>query len=112
MEKIRVCESDNLRENLKKAKELGYNFVVKAKDGFLSGWGGSGKNGHIHLILCRDMYQLDIVLNDLRKDNSMLYIDWQRIENIDKIIAYTRNKSFTLRNDWTRAFKEDMGGYL
>lgn len=75
---------------LKKLQELGYKYIVKAQDKFLSGW-GLGAEKHLQLIACKDINELDIIKRDLYNDKKA-------------IINATRNKSFTIRNDWTRCF--------
>lgn len=100
-----ICENENLKENIKQLEETGYKYIVKAKDRFLTGWGRGAKGGHVQLIAARTTRQRDLIIEDLEKDKSMLFIDWQRIENYNAIYNYTkRGKTFTVRNDWTRAF--------
>ena len=106
-----IIENDNLTKNVKELQEMGYKYIVKAKDKFLSGWGKSGTNGHVQLIACRNMDQLEKIKHDLYNDKTMSYINWCYINDIQTIYNYTRNKSFTIRNDWTRCFN-DLEGVL
>ena len=62
------------------------------------------KKKHIHLIASKTWEDTQIILHDLDNDKFMNYIDWQYIENYNAIYNYTRNKTFTIRNDWTRCF--------
>ena len=101
-ENITIVENENLQENLKKLQELGYKYIVKAQDNFLSGW-GCGAKKHLQLIACKDSNELDTIKRDLYNDNTMKYVNWWFI-NDKAIINATRNKSYTIRNDWTRCF--------
>lgn len=100
-----IIENDNLKKNIEELKENGYKYIVKAKDKFLGGWGRSGQGGHVQLIACRTSEELELIKNDLHNDNTMSYVDWNYIDNYNNIYNWTRGKSFTIRNDWTRAFK-------
>lgn len=106
MEKLYICESNgNLSENLKILQENGYKYIVKACDKFLSGWGGADGTKHIQLIACRDSVEREIIYRDLLLDNSFSYVNWYRIDDKKGLYNCVRNKSFTIRNDWTRCFK-------
>ena len=109
MEKYLIIENENLKENINKLQEMGYKFIVKAKDNFLTGWGQGSVNGHVHLIACMDWEQLETIKHDLYKDKSMSYINWCYIHDIKAIYNYARNKTFTVRNDWTRCFNNIEG---
>lgn len=100
-----VCSNDNLKENVNKLKEAGYKYIVKACDKWLSGWGCAENKKHVQLIACKDNIELDKILKDVRNDNTFNYIDWNYISNYSSIYGWTRGKSYTIRNDWTRAFK-------
>ena len=103
MEKIvYVCEKENLRENLKRLENMGYKYIVKASDKFLSGWGLSSGRKHIELIACYDGNERELVLKDLYNDNTLNYINWYRINDYKGIYSATYNKTFTIRNDWAR----------
>lgn len=39
MKKETILSNENLMENVKKLQEMGYKYIVKAQDKFLSGWG-------------------------------------------------------------------------
>lgn len=104
MEKIIICENENITENLKKLQEMGYKYIIKAQDKFLSGWGCSYNKKHIQLIACKTSQEREIITDDLEKDNSMGYINWYTIDDKQGIYNAIRNKSYTIRNDWTRCF--------
>ena len=104
MEKIRICESENLKENFEKLKKLGYKFIVKANDKWLGGSFNPWNKKHVQLIACKTHEEKNVILNDLYNDKTFNYIDWQYIENYKSIYNYTRNKTYTIRNDWTRCF--------
>ena len=104
MKKIDICENENLMENLEILRENGYRFIIKAKDKMLSGWGNSGRGGHVQLIACKTEEEKQTILRDLYSDSTFCYIDWQFISSKENIRNYTRNKSYTIRNDWTRCF--------
>ena len=62
-----ICESNgDLRANINRLKELGYKYIVKATDKWLSGWSGTitENRKHIQLIACYDNYELDKILAD------------------------------------------------
>ena len=93
----------NLKENLQELKDMGYQYIVKAQDKFLSGWGSSRNSKHIQLIACYDTYEKEIVLRDLYSDDFMNYVNWYKIDDYKGIYNATYNKTFTIRNDWSRA---------
>ena len=98
-----ICENENLKENLKELEDMGYKYVVKAQDKFLSGWGLSRGSKHIQLIACYDSMERENVYRDLQHDNYMNYVNWYRIDDFKGIYSATYNKTFTIRNDWSRA---------
>lgn len=100
-----TCENENIREILKNFKKAGYTYIIKAQDKFLSGWGYAENNKHVQLI-ATTKDTLQTILNDLYNDNTMLYVNYYRIENINNIIATTRNKTYSIRNDWTRTLND------
>ena len=103
-----ICESNgNIRATINRLKDLGYKYIVKATDKWLSGWSGTVTENkkHIHLIACYDVKELNAILADVNGDNTFNYVDWNYINNYSNIYAWTRGKSYTIRNDWTRAFK-------
>lgn len=105
MENKRICEVDgNIETTLKELKEQGYNYIIKANDKFLSDWGYATNKKHIQLIACKTIEEKDTILHDLYSDKSFNYINWYYIDDIKQIKAITRNKSYTIRNDWTRCF--------
>ena len=100
-----ICESNgDLRANINRLKELGYKYIVKATDKWLSNWGGAENRKHIQLIACYDLNELNAILADVRGDRTFNYVDWNYINNYSNIYGWTRGKSYTVRNDWTRAF--------
>lgn len=95
----------DIKEAIKILKEHGYNYIVKACDKWLSGWGGAENRKHLQLIACKTREELHLILQDLENDKSFNYIDWNRIDNYKSIYNWTRGKSYTIRNEWARAFK-------
>lgn len=105
--KLYVCESNgNLRKNIELLKENGYTYIIKCVDKRLSGWGGATGKKHIQLIACKDASELTAVLSDVENDKSFNYVDWNYIQNYKSIYNWTKNKSYTIRNDWTRYIKQ------
>lgn len=102
-----ICENENKNLYINELIENGYAYIVKAQDKFLSGWGYAENKKHVHLIACRTYDELQAILRDLYKDKSMSYVNWCYISNTKTINNYTRNKSYTIRNDWTRAFESN-----
>ena len=100
-----IYTNEDLTKNLKLANYLGYRYVIKAQDKFLSGWGLSENKKHLQLILCKTPEERDLILKDLYNDNTFNFVNWYYINDLQGIYNTTRNKSWTLRNDWTRAFK-------
>ena len=79
MEKI-ICENDNIGYYLNELIFNGYKYIVKAKDNFLSGWGGSARGGHIQLIACKTPEERETILQDLYNDKTMQYVTSLLIE--------------------------------
>ena len=96
--------NSNIDKTLKELKELGYNYIIKANDKALSDWGKATNKKHIQLIACKTIEEKDTILHDLYSDKSFNYINWYYIDDIKQIKAIARNKSYTIRNDWTRGF--------
>ena len=114
-----ICINDyemekSLRGYLEDFKELDYKYVVKAQDNFLSGWGYARNKKHLQLILCSTYEELQKIKYDLLSDNSMSYVNYWYVSDIKGITNATRGKSYTLRNDWTRAFtnQKDKDKYM
>ena len=110
-----ICiNNENLKGNLELLKNNGYNYIAKAYDKFLSGWGEAENMAHVQLIACRTREELSTILSDLRKDDTLIYVNWYYIKDYKSIYRATYNKSFTIRNDWTRAFRtqEEKDKYL
>lgn len=100
-----IFAHEELTKNLKLAINQGYKFVIKGQDKFLSGWGLSENKKHLQLILCKTEEEKDIILKDLYQDNSFKYVNWYYINDLQGIYNTTRGKTWTLRNNWSRAFK-------
>ena len=69
-----IIENENLTKNVKELQEMGYKYIVKAQDKFLSGWGCSTNKKHVQLIACRDIDQLEKIKHDLYNDKTMTYV--------------------------------------
>ena len=105
MKNKRICENNcDITKTLKELKELGYNYIIKATDKFLSDWGYATNKIHIQLIACKTIEEKDTILHYVYSDKSFNYINWYYIDDIKQIKAIARNKSYTIRNDWTRGF--------
>ncbi len=100
-----IYTNEELTKNLKLAINQGYKFVIKAQDKFLSNWGLSENKKHLQLILCKTEEEKNIILKDLYQDNNFKYVNWYYINDLQGIYNTTRGKTWTLRNNWTRAFK-------
>ena len=94
----------DIAKTLKELKELGYNYIIKATDKFLSDWGYATNKKHIQLIACKTIDEKDMLLHYVYSDKSFNYINWYYIDDIREIKVIARNKSYTIRNDWTRGF--------
>lgn len=105
-EKTIICEGDNIGYYINWLMFEGYHYIVKAQDDFLSGWGCAKNKKHIHLIACKTPQEREIILQDLHNDKQMKYVNWYSINDRKSIYNTIRNKSYTIRNDWTRCFKE------
>ena len=101
-----IRANENLRKNLKKLEEMGNKYILKANDKFLSGWGRAENKKHLQLIACVDRVELEEIKNDLEKDSTFNYINWENIKNVNNIYNWTRDKTYTIRNDWTRHKKQ------
>lgn len=92
--------------NLKDLKELSkdYNYIVKANDKFLSGWGEAKNKKHIQLILCKTIEEKERIFNDLQKDNTFNYVNWYPLSEswFNNILQLKYKYSVSLRNDWSR----------
>lgn len=105
MKNKRIYENNcDITKTLKELKELGYNYIIKANDKFLSDWGKATNKKHIQLIACKTIEEKDMILHYVYSDKSFNYINWYYIDDIREIKAIARNKSYTIRNDWTRGF--------
>ena len=100
-----ICTTNcDITKTLKELKELGYNYIIKANDKALSYWGLATNKIHIQLIACKTVEEKDTILHDLYSDKWFNYINWYYIDDIKQIKAIARDKSYTIRNYWTRAF--------
>lgn len=105
MKNKRICENNcDITKTLKELKELGYNYIIKANDKVFSYWGKATNKIHIQLIACKTIEEKDMILHYVYSDKSFNYINWYSIDDIKQIKAIARNKSYTIRNDWTRGF--------
>lgn len=50
----------------------GYNYIVRANDKFLSGWGNSAKSGHQVVVLCKDLQQALQLMGRMTRPGNML----------------------------------------
>lgn len=87
---------------LKELKAQGYTRIIKAQDSWLSNWSPYSPKKHIHLIACKDLTEFNGIWDDVSRDKFLKYVCWNYIGNIESIRGLTRNKTFTIRNDWTR----------
>lgn len=94
------------KKDIEDIKKLGYKYIIKASDKSLSGWGNSANKTHVQLILCRTSEELELILEDLRSDKSFSYVNWNLLD-YKNIYNYVYNKTYTIRNDWTRAFNNE-----
>lgn len=104
---MEILKDDVNKKDIEEFKKLGYKYIIKAKDNFLSGWGNSANKAHIQIILCRTTNELYTILRDLRNDNSFCYVNWHYLE-YKNVYNFIHNKSYTIRNDWTRAFQNEI----
>ena len=103
---LEILENNkNLKQNINLLKNNEYKYIIKANDKLLGGWGGAEDKKHIQLIACKNDYELGKILNDLYKDSTFNYISYAYIEEYKKIYNWTKGKSFTIRNQWARAFR-------
>ena len=91
-----------LNTYLKLFKDCEYKYVVKVQDKFLSSWSPYAPKKHIHLIMCKDLEEMNNILYNSQNDKSLSYVTWNYLSNKEAIYSYTKNKTFTIRNDWRR----------
>lgn len=99
-----ICENDSIGYYLNELIMNGYVYIVKAQDKFLSGWGVAKNKKAIQLIACKTPQERETILQDLRNDKTMAYVNWYSIHDRKGIYNTIRNKTYTIRNDWTRCF--------
>lgn len=104
MENKTIIAHDNIGFYMNYLKMNGYRYILKAQDKFLSGWGMTGGKKHIHLIACKTQDERETIYQDLLNDKTFNYINWYNIHEDNKILNTIRNKTYTIRNDWTRCF--------
>ena len=95
-----ICDNKDLLKNLEELKAQGYTCIVKAHDKLLSGWGLAEGKAHIQLIAAKTYEGVQELTQRLRSDNTYNYIAWDFIYNTKHIKNWTRNKSYTIRNDF------------
>ena len=96
-EKVRtICENDNIGCYINELMFGGYKYIVKAQDKFMK--------KHIQLIACKTPQERETILQDLRNDKTFNYVNWYSIQDRKSIYNTIRNKTYTIRNDWTRCF--------
>lgn len=98
-----ICSECNLKENLQDLKDMGYKYIVKANDKMLGGANSPYRKSHVQLIACYDVYEREAVLDDLKRDNTFNYVNWYSIDDYKGIYSATYNKTFCIRNGWSRA---------
>lgn len=103
MEDKMICESNN-GLYLKELEDLGYKYIIKGVDKFLSGWGGASGKKHIQLIACKTSEEREKIYRDVLNDDSFNYVNWYYITDKSSIYNAIRGKSYTIRNDWKRCF--------
>lgn len=91
--------------HLKELQDMGYKYIVKGVDNFLSGWGSASGKKHLQLIACKTIEEREKIYKDLLNDNTFTYVNWYYITDKRCIYNTIRGKSYTIRNDWTRCFK-------
>ena len=101
-----MCKTNgNIKENLEELRNNGYNFIVKVRDNWLSVYSPFNKK-HLHLIACKNWEEREKILEDVKNDKTFSYINWSNIEDYKSIYNWTRGKTYTIRNDWSRAFNK------
>ena len=99
MEDKMICDSNN-GLYLKELQDMGYKYIVKCVDKFLSGWGGASGRKHIQLIACKTSEEREKIYRDVLNDDSFNYVNWYYITDKSGIYNAIRGKSYTIRNDW------------
>lgn len=98
-----IKANDKINYNLNVLKYEGYKYIIKANDKIMSYWGEANKKIHIQLIAVKTYEEAAKIMQGLEKDrNEFNYINCWSIDDKKSIINSTRNKSYTIRNDWTR----------
>lgn len=101
-----ICENDFASDILDIFKNAGYKYIVKVQDNFLSGWGLSSGKKHIQLIACINSEEVQVIRQDIENDETLSYFNYWRISDKKNILQATRGKSYSIRNDWTRALNK------
>lgn len=102
MENKIIIENDSIKKYLDELIKMNYQYIVKAQDKFLSGWGLSSNKKHVQLIACKTADELERIKRSLYDDKTFNYVNWCKIEDTKSIYNYIRNKTYTIRNDWKR----------
>ena len=75
-----------------------YLYIVYAKDKLLSGWGKAPTTSHWQLILVKDIYAREVMLEYLHSSNTYSYINWALISDLKKLLR--SKKSYSIRDSY------------
>ena len=101
-----ICNNEDLRKYLDILEKAGYKYIIKVNDKMLSGW-GCARGSHVQLIACVDLNDYYFIKNDVLNYNSFNYFNYWLINYKKAIIQATYGKSYTIRNDWSRCYRND-----
>lgn len=105
MEKEVINKDLSLRENLQNLQKEGYEYIVKATDKIMSGWGNAKGESHYQLVACKNSVERARIEQGFNYDKEFNRVTWYSIKNeLDRIIKNYNSKSHTLwlDSDWTR----------
>lgn len=91
-----------IKEEIEEYKNLGYKFFVKANDKFMTGWGLAKDKNHIQIVLCKNMDDVNKMMNYFKNDSSYNYVNFGYLD-YKTLYNCTYNKSFSIRNHWELA---------
>lgn len=91
-----------IKEEIEECKNLGYKFFVKANDKFMPGWGLAKDKTHIQIVLCKNIDDVNKMMNYFKNDNSFNYANFGYLD-YKTLYNCIRNKSFSIRNKWELA---------
>jgi hypothetical protein len=74
--------SNNTGKTVEELQAEGYTYFAKAKDKFLSGWGGSGAKGHNQIVLCKSFSDARKISYKMGDDNTLKYCNYHSVENL------------------------------